>query len=189
MTCTQNISILLSLIKPWITINLSELSYKYQEGMTINIFSLMIFNCSSRSKKELPPISPRRHLTCSQAWSALLALLSVLSGEQRRHQAKRTETTKGRTKFHRLQKNVLAPINVFNDYSWKNINSYQTEQNTDTWMPIFPQWWRRSQGLAVQWHRYQLHGFLYENKTYKWLHYDRLRPVLALFPLVTGNCF
>lgn len=189
----QNISVLLSLINNWITTNLSELPYKYQEIITITIISPMIFNCSSRSKKELPPLSPRKHLTCSQAWSAPLASLPVLSSEKRGHQAERTQATEGRTNFHRVQKNILAPINFLNDCSWKNINTCQIDRNADTGMPTFSLWWREAKDslthLAVCWHRYQLYGFLYENKTYTWLHHVRLRPVLAQFSLVTVNCF
>lgn len=143
----QNISILLSLIKNWITTNLSELPYKYQEIITITIISLMIFNCSSRSKKELPPLSPRRHLTCSQAWSAPFASLPVFSGEKRGHQAEMTEATESRTNFHRLQKNILALINFLNDCPWKNINNCQIDWNTDTWMPTFSLWWEKPRTL------------------------------------------
>lgn len=51
--CIQSTIILPSLIKTWITMNLAEESYKYQQGMTISIISLMIFNCLGRSKKFL----------------------------------------------------------------------------------------------------------------------------------------
>lgn len=171
----QSISIHLSLIKTWITMTLSEQSHKYQEWTTISIISLMIFNCSGRTSP-----FPRRHLTCSQAWSAPFASLPIFSGEKRCHQAERTEGAEGRTDPHTLQKEHPCP------FEWLLMKKVYiaaklikiprlgclpfllVEEKPRALLPH----------LAVCWHRYQLSGlFLHKDKTQEWLHYIRLRSV------------
>lgn len=85
MMCMQGTFIPLSLIKTWATMNLPEQPYKYQERTTVSIISLLIFNCSGRSKKELPPPAPRSHLTCSWARAAPAASLPGFLGGKRGH--------------------------------------------------------------------------------------------------------
>lgn len=141
----------LTLLSIWCACKIFQFSFLSLRLGSQQIYSLIIFNYSSRNKKELPPISPRRYLTCSQAWSAPLASLPILSGEKRGHQGQKGQRQLKSGLNSIDYKNVLVPINFFNDCSWKNINSCQTNQNTDNWTPIVPQWWRRSRGLYRTW--------------------------------------
>lgn len=168
--CMQSISIHLSLIKSWITMNLLEQSYKYQEGTTISIISLMIFNCLGRSKKELPPHSPRRHLTCSHAGRLLLPPCPSSRVRKKDHHADNSEGAEGaegRTDPPTLKKDYPHPCEF---PEWLLMKEQcQVDQNTHCIpsystlvCPAFPLVEKPTallSRLAVHWHSYHLFGF------------------------------